>query len=366
MKKKLALILAIVMMVTMFAGCGSSDDSEPVNKALVKDDDTWTIRDSCEREIEMTGNIDRVAPTGASAEMVLMTIAPEKMVGLSNKPSKEQAKYYPEEVRDLPVFGQMYGKNANLNIEALLAEDPQLIIDVGEKTDSTAEEMDALQEQLGVPVMFIDGSIDKMADCYHALGIILAETERTDKQVAYIDEAIKHAKKRAKDMEDNERMTVYYGTGPDGLAANAAGSIQADVIELIGAKNAIEVPENELTGKNGGTIVSLEKVYKEDPDMIIVSDHAAYESLEGKEWKDLAAVKANMYYEVPVLPFCWMGGPPSVNRILGIWWLGNLCYPQNYNFDMKEKTIEFYDLFYGYEMSEEEAEAMLQNSSLKW
>lgn len=365
MKKKIALALAMIMMITMFAGCGEKELSD-ADKGIVKDDETWTIQDSLGREIEMTGNIDRIAPTGAAAQMVLITLAPEKLVGLSNEPTAEELKYYPECAKDLPVFGQMFGKKSNLNAEALLAADPQLIVDMGEKTDSTKEEMDALQEQLGVPVMFINGDIDSMADCYHALGIILAEKERADKMVAYIEEALNHAKKRARNMEDSDKVSIYYGTGPDGLAANAAGSIQADVIDIIGAKNVIEVPENEMTGMNGGTIVSLEKVYKEDPDMIILSDKAAYEAMSGKEWADLPAVKADSYYEIPSAPNCWMGGPPSVNRILGIWWLGNLCYPSNYNFDMKEKTKEFFDLFWNYDLSDEEVEEMLKNSSLKW
>ena len=38
----------------------------------------------------------------------------------------------------------------------------------------------------------------------------------------------------------------------------------------------------------------------------------------------LTAVQQGRYYEIPGLPYDWMSSPPAVNRVLGIWWLGNL------------------------------------------
>ena len=51
--------------------------------------------------------------------------------------------------------------------------------------------------------------------------------------------------------------------------------------------------------------------------------------------------------------------------LLGIWWLGNLLYPQYYDYDMAEKTQEIFQLFWDYDLSEEEARQMLANSTLK-
>ena len=60
-----------------------------------------------------------------------------------------------------------------------------------------------------------------------------------------------------------------------------------------------------------------------------------------------------------------MSGPPSVNRILGIWWLGNLVYPDIYDYDMREISKEFYSLFYNYELTDVEVDALLANSIFK-
>ena len=57
--------------------------------------------------------------------------------------------------------------------------------------------------------------------------------------------------------------------------------------------------------------------------------------------------------------------PPSVNRVLGIWWLGNLLYPELYDYDMAQVAQEYYGLFWHYDLTAEEAEHMLSRSTLK-
>ena len=51
------------------------------------------------------------------------------------------------------------------------------------------------------------------------------------------------AEENSAKLSESERKTVMFGTGSTGLACNAAGSVQADVIELVGAVNAIESGE---------------------------------------------------------------------------------------------------------------------------
>ena len=60
-----------------------------------------------------------------------------------------------------------------------------------------------------------------------------------------------------------------------------------------------------------------------------------------------------------------MSSPPSVNRVLGVWWLGNLLYPEIYDYDMIQVAQDYYALFWHYELSAEEAEALLSHSTLK-
>ena len=62
------------------------------------------------------------------------------------------------------------------------------------------------------------------------------------------------------------------------------------------------------------------------------------------------------------MPYNWLSNPPSFNMILGIWWLGNLLYPQYYDYDMTAKAQEIYQLFWNCTLSDEDAAAILSRA----
>ena len=112
--------------------------------------------------------------------------------------------------------------------------------------------------------------------------------------------------------------------------------------------------------------MSLEEIYAVRPDVIVLAAGGPYDTLETGEWSALEAVRDGAYYEIPNLPYDWMSSPPSVNRVLGVWWLGQLVYPELYDdYDMIDVAREFYRLFWNYDLTEAEAEALLARSTLK-
>ena len=48
----------------------------------------------------------------------------------------------------------------------------------------------------------------------------------------------------------------------------------------------------------------------------------------------------------PKMPFGWVDFPPSVNRLIGLWWLGKILYPDLFKEDLRELTRDFYEKFY--------------------
>ncbi len=354
-----ALLLALLLLLPLLCACGKSQQGyDPLSGV-----ETRFITDSSGRKVEVPAEITRVAPSGATAQMLLMPIAYDLLVGLSSSPSTSQRPYFPEDMWYLPTFGQFYGRKASLNMEALIAAQPQIIIDMGDAKDNIDDDMDGIQKQTGIPTIFIEADLDDMAAAYRTLGDLLGREEEAEPLATFIEETVAMAQANAAAIPEAQRQTVLYGTGPTGLACNAAGSSQADVIDLIGAVNAI-VPE-EVTNRGGGTTVSLEEVYICDPDVILFTAGGPYEDVASNEWSELSAVKSGKYYEIPNLPYNWMSAPPSVNRVLGVWWLGNLMYPELYDYDMVEVAQEFYRLFWHYDLSQEEAAEMLSRSTFK-
>ena len=355
-------VTALIMMLSLtLTGCGGNEsDYDPLEGVETQ----MVLDDSGRDEVEIPAEITRIAPSGATATMMLTPIASDLMVGIAASPSVDQEKYLPEELLYLPTFGQFYGSKSTLNMESLIEAEPQLIFDLGDKKVTVKADMDSIGKQTGIPALFYDGTLEHMADTYRTLGKLLGREERGEEIAEFIDRTVDMAERNSAKISDKDKITILYGTGATGLAVNAQGSSQAQVIPLIGAKNAI-IPE-EITDKGGGTIVSMESLYEDEPDMIILTEGGPYEELQDNEWSELKAVKTGRYYEIPGDPYCWMSSPPSVNMVLGVWWLGQLAYPDVYNdYDMVEVAREYYKLFWNYDLSDKEAKAMLRNSYFK-
>ena len=305
---------------------------------------TRIITDSAGREVEIPSEITKIAPSGPLAQIVLYTVSPDKLAGLAADFSNEAKQYIDEKYWGLPKFGQFYGKNASLNMEALIAEAPDVIIDIGEAKKTVKEYMDALQEQLNIPVIFVEATLPTMADAYEMLGDITGEKEQAGKLADYCRAEIGKADQNAAAIADADRKSVYFGLGEDGLHTNAKGSIHADVIDRIGAVNAADV---EAVSSGGGSEVSFEQVLLWNPDLIIVDSQKLYDTLTADPmWQELDAVKNGKIFKIPTAPYSFMSSPPSVNRMIGIEWLSSLVYPEIYTSDIREEVKNFYQLFY--------------------
>ena len=321
---------------------------------------TRIITDSAGREVEIPSEITKIAPSGPLAQIVLYTVSPDKLAGLAADFSNEAKQYIDEKYWGLPKFGQFYGKNASLNMEALIAEAPDVIIDIGEAKKTVKEDMDALQQQLNIPVIFVEATLPTMADAYEMLGDITGEKEQAGKLADYCRAEIGKADQNAAAIADADRKSVYFGLGEDGLHTNAKGSIHADVIDRIGAVNAADV---EAVSSGGGSEVSFEQVLLWNPDLIIVDSQKLYDTLTADPmWQELDAVKNGKIFKIPTAPYSFMSSPPSVNRMIGIEWLGSLVYPEIYTSDIREEVKNFYQLFYHIDVTDEKLEAILKGA----
>jgi len=370
-----ALLLILCMIGASLAGCGqptptlspaqptspdssissvSQTDSSPAS-------DTRLFTDSLGRDVEIPADIQKFAPSGSLAQLVLYGLAPDRMVGWTSKPTDAMAKYFDAKYINLPTFGTFYGKNADLNVEALIAANPQVVIDVGEVKANMKESLDALQQQIGIPVVFVEAKLETMGAAYRTLGELLNLPEDAKKLADYCDNTIADAKKYAAAIPQEKRVKVYYGEGKTGLQTNPKGSFHAEVIDLVGGSNVADIP---ITSGSGGNEISMEQLLLWTPDVIILGPNSIYQSI-GKDalWQDLTAVQQKKYFEIPNGPYNWMGRPPAVNRIIGVKWLGNLLYPEQFKYNMAEEVKTFYKLFYHYELTDVQSKELMANST---
>ena len=104
----------------------------------------------------------------------MLTLAPEKLVGLSNELSDAEVKYIATDVSSLPVFGQIYGGKGDFNKEAVANADPQIVIDIGEAKKTIVEDLDGIQESIGIPCIHIEATYNTYDQAYEQLGELLA------------------------------------------------------------------------------------------------------------------------------------------------------------------------------------------------
>ncbi len=320
--------------------------------------ETRVFTDSAGREVTLPKEINKIAPSGPLAQIVLYTLCPDKLSGLASDFSEGAKLYIDEKYWGLPKFGQFYGKNASLNMEALIAESPDVIIDIGEAKKTVKEDMDALQEQLNMPVIFIEADLDTMSAAYEKLGELTGEADQAKKLADYCNNILKKSETAKEELAEKEKKSVYFAIGDDGLHTNAEGSIHARVIEQIGAENAAKV---EMVSSGGGSEVSFEQLLLWQPDIIIADSETLYQTITtDKVWGELNAVKEGKVYQIPSVPYSFMSSPPSVNRMIGIMWLGNLVYPEQYNVDIKQEVKDFYQLFYHVNLDDTQTEKILK------
>ena len=355
MKKRICIFLALLMSLSCLVGCSAAVRQEQKP--------TKPFTDSCGRTVEVPEKIDHIVPSGALAQIVLYTVCPEKLQSWASALTRTQKKYIPERYWDLPVTGQYYGGSATFNLEEVLSSAPDVIVDVGERKDGIADDLDDLQARTGIPCVFIEASLDTLEDAYKLLGELTGSTEQADACADYIGNTLRDAAEKTAQIPDGERVRVLYAQGEYGTEVLGKGSIHAEVLDYAGAENVAVVPE---LNSRGSSDVSMEQIYLWNPDVLILSPDANYDEIfDDPMWQPVSAVQSGRVYEVPGEPYPWLDRPPSVQRVLGVKWLGNLLYPEIFDYDMLEETRQFYRLFYHCELTREEAQALLANSAFK-
>lgn len=346
--KKTALIIVVLLFSAGMLFSQAIGETEGI-----QDEATQTFVDDLGREVVLPANITRIAPSGSNAQVIVFQIAPEKLVGLSTKLGSDEKTIYPSYTYDLPVFGTLYGKKANLNKESLILANPELVIDVGDikgSVESMAKELDDVSASVGVPVIFIEANMDNYPEVFRRLGKLLDYEERGEQLAKYYEDAVSVIEK----FSSESKPTVYITSSNDGLEAVIGGKSHARCAEKAGA----DVVVTSSVAQANGTI-SLETLYQLDPEYIFAYTEEGYRTITtGSDWASLQAVRNGKVYLVPSMPHCFIDQPVCSNRIIGLFYLADILYPHA-GIDIVQRTIEFYSLFYHSDITESQARAIL-------
>jgi len=358
----LSLMIMALLMLNL-AGCSQSTSTQTKQNSATPTSQTTetkrTITDMGGRTVTVPSNIKTAYAISPVGSIMLYALCPDKMVGWNYDLRPSERKYILPKYQSLPNIGGWYATNTG-NPEEILKIHPDVIIDMGDLNKAEAANADKIQEQLGIPVVLVDAPVLKMDKACEFMGDLLGEKVKGQELADYCRNTLADVTAKEAKIPQDKRISVYYAEGAKGLQSEPDGSTHIEALGVVGGLNVAKV---SLGGKAGLSPVSLEQVLAWNPEVIIAwgeEQGGFYKGiLSDPSWKGIKAVQRNRVYQIPDGPFCWFDRPPSINRIIGFKWLGNLLYPDVFDYNMVAEVKDFFTKFYHYNLTDEEAKTLL-------
>ena len=376
-----ALLLALAMMFSLCA-CGSqsapaqdtpqpSEAQEQESAAPSEAPSEITVTDMIGRELTVTpGSYTRVVCIGAGALRMYSYIGNVALLcgveDIDNLTLEERPKMIDSVARpDVLAYGDVFsalpscgvgGPNAQAaEAEKILSCNPDIVISEYEDV----EKEDALQEQLGVPVVTLKAGPNGVFDGAFSqsmtlLGQIFGEEEKAEALVSFIAAETAEIAERTANVADEDKPGVYIcGLGNWGTTNHLMTSQTYASFEVANIRNVV----TDL-GANGVQPIEEEKFVALGADMdIIVMDAAAVKNIKP------------LYQEDPTMfDSCkaWQTGDVYLEMaynayytnyeiaLINTWFIAKSVYPDLFaDVDITAKTNEITSAFLGKELADE-------------
>ena len=255
------------------------------------------VTDATGRAVQVPDQVTRV---------LLAAIAPDLMLGWpSPVPDSARGLLAPAAAK-LPQIPRLTGRDdVTGKIQALK---PDLIVDYGTVSPRYADLAKTTQQSTGIPTILLDGSLAEIPHVIRMLGGILHRAGRAETLATFAEALL------ALPAMQGSHKRVVYARGADGLTVAAPGTDVTEVFTRLGWQ--VVAPDGSGLFRPS----SIAAIRALDPDRLIFSDPAMRETvMRDDAWR---AVREGHALVAPSLPFGWLEEPPSINRLLGLAWLG--------------------------------------------
>lgn len=315
--------------------------------------------DDAGRKVRVPAPVTRVFAAGPPASILVFAVAPDALAGWTTAFRPAERPFVAAKYADLPVTGRLTGRGGTANFEAVVASRPDVVVDYGAINPTYVSLADRVQQQTGIPYLLLDGSFDRISAAVRTIGALTGEEARGESLARYAADRVDDVARRVASVPVSARPGLYYGRGPRGLDTGLAGSINMEVIDRLGARNVAA-----SLGRGGLVTVSPEQVLLWNPDVVVTTDPNFFASVRrDPTWRTVAAVKSGRVHLAPAEPFGWIDFPPSINRLVGLAWLGRVLYPDVFTEDLRPFVRDFYARLYHQAPSEAQLDALIATAS---
>ena len=261
----------ILILILFFCSCGNTGNQ------AIKQSESDTVTDDYGRTVAVPTHPQRVVSLSPAVTEIMFALgAQEILVGRTDFCT------YPPEAEAIPSIGGI----SNLNIESILALNPDLVISGSMVGKKVTDQMDAM----GVPMVCVieKPKFEALYDNIATIGELVGKERKANKLIENLKieiNLLKHFDSVKSQDPHSTIPTCYYvvGFGAGGNFTAGGNTFINDIIRMAGGRNIAEGIE--------GWSYSLEALMKEDPDFIIVrrEDSAAF--CDMKPYNRLSAVK---------------------------------------------------------------------------
>lgn len=359
MKKIIALVLACMLLLTACGVTGAPSDGDV------------TVTDMIGREVTVNpGSYKRVVCIGAGALRMYSYIGDMGLLcgvedidneSLEQRPAMFDAVARPyvlaygDVFEALPSCGVGGPMAQAAEAEKILLCEPDIVISEFEDV----EKENALQEQLGVPVITLKtgpkGVFDEaFAGSMKLLGTVFGREERAEKLVEFVQKEATAISARVADIPEEEKPGVYVcGLGNWGTTNHLMTAENYVSFEIAGVKNAVSG-----LGMTGIGAIEEEKFVELGQQMdIIIMDAAAVKNIQPLYQEDKtifdtckAWQEGEVYLEMAYNAYYTNHEIALINT----WFIAKTVYPELFgDVDMKEKTDQVTEMFLGKALAEE-------------
>lgn len=385
MKKMISLFLALILVLSVCA-CGKQEPAQvqteaaetvaaateaPAETEVVTDSAEVIVTDMIGREVSIVpGSYQRVVCIGAGALRMYSYIGDTALLcgvedidntSLEDRPkmfdsvARPYVLAYGETFSTLPSCGVGGPMAQTAEAEKILSCNPDIVISEFEDV----EKEDALQEQLGVPVITLKtggkGVFDEsFYGSMELLGLIFGEEEKAASLIEYIQASAEEITSRTAGIPEENKPSVYvcglgnWGTTDHLMTAEKYVSFQIanvkNVLTDTGTQGIQPIEEEKFVAIGGdmdimimdaAAVKNIKPMYQEDPTMFDTC----------KAWNE-GEVYLEMAYNAYYTNF--------EIALINTWFIAKTVYPEMFaDIDMTAKTNEVTQAFYGMDLADE-------------
>jgi iron complex transport system substrate-binding protein len=368
MKKSIAMILMLILIVASLSACSGSNSSAASPDEMIKQDENIIVTDHDGNLVELPQKIERIAVCDILPLPSVLSVffdSADKIVAMS--PSSMSAaensllaELYPEILKaDTSAIN-----GSNVNTEELMKLDPQVVF-----YNASSTQLGETLRKAGFNAVAISvnkweyNAVETLNQWLDLLSKVFPEeaNERAALVRQYSEESMKLVKERTNSLKDNQRARAFflYHYGDSTIVTSGKRFFGQWWADSIGADNvAMELSEDNSVK------VTMEQIYKWNPNTILITNFNTFypedlytNAVGSYDWSGIDAVRDHKVYKMPL--GMYRSYTPGIDTPITLLWMAKTVYPDLFSdIDITEKTIEYYKTIFGITLTDEQANSI--------